>query len=90
MLIGGSTSTPVVMPSSLAKNTFVSRVKSIEVFRKQPSTLLIADIEGEYSYDYSLNGSYLEVLVKKVSKEEAAKSVNIMPGRSRSSNKIPC
>lgn len=57
---------------------FSTQVKSIEVFRKQPSTLLIADIEGEYSYDYSLNGSYLEVLVKKVSKEEAAKPVNIM------------
>ena len=57
---------------------FSTQVKSIEVFRKQPSTLLIADIEGDYSYDYSLNGSYLEVLVKKVSKEEAAKPVNIM------------
>ncbi|MEH0689817.1 type IV pilus secretin PilQ family protein [Vibrio cholerae] len=57
---------------------FSTQVKTIEVFRKQPSTLLIADIEGEYSYDYNLNGSYLEVLVKKVSKEEAAKPVNIM------------
>lgn len=69
---------------------FSTNVESIEVFRKEPSTLLVAAIEGEYNYDYTLNGNYLEVIVKKVSKDEAPKQKSILEGegkKSRSTSK---
>nr|WP_306439757.1 type IV pilus secretin PilQ family protein [Vibrio japonicus] len=62
---------------------FSTNVESIEVFRKEPSTLLVAAIEGEYNYDYTLNGNYLEVIVKKVSKDEAPKQKSILEGEGK-------
>lgn len=57
---------------------FATNVESIEVFRKQPSALLIAAVKGEYSFDYSLNGSYLEVVVKPVKEQQAPKQKSIL------------
>lgn len=62
---------------------FATNVESIEVFRKEPSTLLVASIEGEYSYDYTLNGNYLEVIVKKPSKDEKPKQKSILEGEGK-------
>lgn len=62
---------------------FATNVESIEVFRKEPSTLLVASIEGEYSYDYTLNGNYLEVVVKKPSKDEKPKQKSILEGEGK-------
>lgn len=62
---------------------FATNVESIEVFRKEPSTLLVASIEGEYSYDYTLNGNYLEVIVKKLSKDEKPKQKSILEGEGK-------
>lgn len=57
---------------------FATNVESIEVFRKQPSALLIATVKGEYSFDYSLNGTYLEVVVKPVKEQQAPKQKSIL------------
>lgn len=57
---------------------FSTNVESIEVFRKQPSALLVASINGNYSYDYSLNGNYLEVVVKAVKEEDVPKQKSIL------------
>ncbi|NOH81676.1 type IV pilus secretin PilQ family protein [Vibrio sp. RE86] len=57
---------------------FATNVESIEVFRKQPSALLIAAVKGEYSFDYSLNGTYLEVVVKPVKEQQAPKQKSIL------------
>nr|WP_244225207.1 type IV pilus secretin PilQ family protein [Vibrio aquaticus] len=57
---------------------FATNVESIEVFRKQPSALLVASINGNYSYDYSLNGNYLEVVVKEVKEAEKPKQKSIL------------
>ncbi len=62
---------------------FATNVESIEVFRKEPSTLLVASVEGEYSYDYTLNGNYLEVIVKKPSKDEKPKQKSILEGEGK-------
>ncbi|EEX93492.1 type 4 pili secretin pilQ [Vibrio orientalis CIP 102891 = ATCC 33934] len=43
---------------------FATNVKTIEVFRNQSSALLVAMINGNYSYDYSINGTDLHVEVK--------------------------
>lgn len=57
---------------------FATNVESIEVFRKQPSALLVASINGNYSYDYSLNGNYLEVVVKEVKEAEKPEQKSIL------------
>lgn len=62
---------------------FSTNVESIEVFRKEPSTLLVASIDGEYNYDYTLNGHYLEVIVKKLAKDEAPKQKSILEGEGK-------
>ncbi len=57
---------------------FATNVESIEVFRKQPSTLLVASINGEYDYDYSLNGSYLEVVINKPKDQDTPKQKSVL------------
>lgn len=57
---------------------FATNVESIEVFRKQPSTLLVASINGEYDYDYSLNGNYLEVVINKPKDQDTPKQKSVL------------
>ena len=42
---------------------FATLVSRIETFREPNSTLLFVDIKGDYDYDYSLKGAFLEVIV---------------------------
>lgn len=42
---------------------FATLVSRIETFREPKSTLLFVDIKGDYDYDYSLKGPFLEVIV---------------------------
>lgn len=56
---------------------FATAVENIEVFR-QPSTLLVATVQGEFNYDYSLKGNYLEVVIRKLKAEEKAKPKSVL------------
>ncbi|WP_417870552.1 type IV pilus secretin PilQ [Vibrio furnissii] len=49
---------------------FATAVENIEVFRQQPSTVLVATVQGAFNYEYSLKGNYLEVVISKVSAQE--------------------
>ncbi len=49
---------------------FATVVENIEVFRQQPSTVLVATVQGAFNYEYSLKGNYLEVVISKVSAQE--------------------
>ncbi|TRN23352.1 type IV pilus secretin PilQ [Vibrio furnissii] len=49
---------------------FATAVENIEVFRQQPSTVLVATVQGAFNYEYSLKGNYLEVVISKVSVQE--------------------
>ncbi|WJG25932.1 type IV pilus secretin PilQ family protein [Vibrio furnissii] len=49
---------------------FATSVENIEVFRQQPSTVLVATVQGAFNYEYSLKGNYLEVVISKVSAQE--------------------
>ncbi|OXX28515.1 type IV pilus secretin PilQ [Vibrio sp. V08_P9A1T1] len=57
---------------------FATVVESIEVLRKEPSTQLLATIHGEFKYDYSLKGKYLEVVIGKLKEQEKPKSKSIL------------
>ena len=57
---------------------FATAVENIEVFRQQPSTLLVATVQGEFNYDYSLKGNYLEVVIRKLKAEEKAKPKSVL------------
>ncbi|QTG92220.1 type IV pilus secretin PilQ family protein [Vibrio fluvialis] len=57
---------------------FATSVENIEVFRQQPSTLLVATVQGEFNYDYSLKGNYLEVVIRKLKAEEKAKPKSVL------------
>ncbi|MGB5121725.1 MAG: type IV pilus secretin PilQ family protein [Vibrio fluvialis] len=57
---------------------FATAVENIEVFRQQPSTLLVTTVQGEFNYDYSLKGNYLEVVIRKLKAEEKAKPKSVL------------
>lgn len=57
---------------------FATAVENIEVFRQQPSTLLVATVQGEFNYDYSLKGNYLEVVIRKLKAEEKANPKSVL------------
>lgn len=57
---------------------FATHVESIEVFRKEPSALLVASIKGDYTYNYTLNGKFLEVVVSKVEADAVPKQKSIL------------
>ncbi|MBY8233045.1 type IV pilus secretin PilQ family protein [Vibrio fluvialis] len=57
---------------------FATAVENIEVFRQQPSTLLVATVQGEFNYDCSLKGNYLEVVIRKLKAEEKAKPKSVL------------
>ncbi|MBY7911614.1 type IV pilus secretin PilQ family protein [Vibrio fluvialis] len=57
---------------------FATAVENIEVYRQQPSTLLVATVQGEFNYDYSLKGNYLEVVIRKLKAEEKAKPKSVL------------
>lgn len=57
---------------------FATVVESIEVLRKEPSTQLLATIHGEFKYDYSLKGKYLEVVIGKLKEQEKPKLKSIL------------
>ncbi|EKO3904041.1 type IV pilus secretin PilQ family protein [Vibrio fluvialis] len=57
---------------------FATVVENIEVFRQQPSTLLVVTVQGEFNYDYSLKGNYLEVVIRKLKAEEKAKPKSVL------------
>ncbi|MGB5805302.1 MAG: type IV pilus secretin PilQ family protein [Vibrio anguillarum] len=57
---------------------FATVVESIEVLRKEPSTQLLATIHGEFKYDYSLKGKYLEVVIGKLKEQEKPKPKSIL------------
>lgn len=57
---------------------FATVVESIEVLRKEPSTQLLATIHGEFKYDYSLKGKYLEVEIGKLKEQEKPKPKSIL------------
>lgn len=57
---------------------FATVVESIEVLRKEPSTQLLATIHGQFKYDYSLKGKYLEVVIGKLKEQEKPKPKSIL------------
>ncbi|EKZ9001164.1 type IV pilus secretin PilQ family protein [Vibrio fluvialis] len=57
---------------------FATAVENIEVFRQQPSTLLVATVQGEFNFDYSLKGNYLEVVIRKLKAEEKANPKSVL------------
>lgn len=44
---------------------FSTLVESIEVFRESPSTRLLAEVNGEYHYEYTLKDRFIEVIISK-------------------------
>ncbi|WP_394249232.1 type IV pilus secretin PilQ [Vibrio profundi] len=42
---------------------FSTLVESIEVFRESPSTRLLAEVNGEYHYEYTLKDRFIEVII---------------------------
>ena len=42
---------------------FSTLVDSIEVFRESPSTRLLAEVSGEYHYEYTLKDRFIEVII---------------------------
>ncbi|WP_390217478.1 type IV pilus secretin PilQ [Vibrio sinaloensis] len=57
---------------------FATNVSDIEVFRKEGRVLLLASVEGQYSYEYHLNSNYLEVVVKKPKQAEVKQEKSIL------------
>ncbi|MCK6263166.1 type IV pilus secretin PilQ family protein [Vibrio sp. ZSDE26] len=57
---------------------FATSVESVEVFRKEPSTLLLATIVGAYDYNYSLKGRYLEIIVTALKEDQAPKEASLL------------
>lgn len=57
---------------------FATNVSDIEVFRKEGRVLLLASVEGQYSYEYHLNSNYLEVVVKKPKQAEVKQEESIL------------
>lgn len=57
---------------------FATNVSDIEVFRKKGRVLLLASVEGQYSYEYHLNSNYLEVVVKKPKQAEVKQEKSIL------------
>ncbi|WGW00578.1 type IV pilus secretin PilQ family protein [Vibrio sp. YMD68] len=59
-------------------NDFGTVVENIEVFRKEPSTLLVASISGDYDYNYSLKGKYLDVVVTQAKAVQKPKQASLL------------
>ncbi|MGF1721630.1 type IV pilus secretin PilQ family protein [Vibrio kyushuensis] len=57
---------------------FATSVESVEVFRKEPSTLLVASIIGDYDYNYSLKGKYLEIVISPLKEEQAPNKASLL------------
>ncbi|MGF1697467.1 type IV pilus secretin PilQ family protein [Vibrio lamellibrachiae] len=57
---------------------FATSVESVEVFRKEPSTLLVASIIGDYDYNYSLKGKYLEIVVSQLKEEQVPNKASLL------------
>ena len=74
--------------SLLDVSDFSTNVKTIELFRESNRVRIIAQIEGRYNYDYSLNGKVLEVVVsaQKAAKKEDKKTFLDKPGKKISIN----
>lgn len=62
---------------------FSTNVTSIEVFRQTSSTLLLASVEGQYRYDYSLNGTTLEVVVMEPKPVVEEKENSLLEGEAK-------
>ncbi|OCH78070.1 fimbrial protein [Vibrio genomosp. F10] len=57
---------------------FGTVVQNIEVFRKEPSTLLVASISGDYDFNYSLKGKYLDVVVTQAKAVQKPKQASLL------------
>ncbi len=66
---------------------FSTAISTIEVFRQEKNTLLKAVISGEFSYDYRLNGTQLEITVVEV-KAAASGKVAKQPSALDKENKL--
>ncbi|NOH96559.1 type IV pilus secretin PilQ family protein [Vibrio sp. 99-70-13A1] len=48
---------------------FSTLVETIEVFRESPSTRLLASIDQDYHYEYTLKGRFIEVVISKLEED---------------------
>ena len=48
---------------------FSTLVDTIEVFRESPSTRLLASIDQDYHYEYTLKGRFIEVVISKLEED---------------------
>ncbi|MBD1564648.1 type IV pilus secretin PilQ [Vibrio sp. S12_S33] len=64
--------------SVLDVQDFATLVESIEVFRKESNTQLLVTINGQYQYDYSLKGKYLEVVMSPLTQEEPPQNKQLL------------
>lgn len=62
---------------------FATSVSTVEVFREDTNTRLMASIEGKYSYDYALNGKTLEVTVAEVKPVQEEKIPSVLEGENK-------
>ncbi|KII77713.1 type IV pilus secretin PilQ [Vibrio renipiscarius] len=67
---------------------FATSVKTVELFRKSDRVRLLAEVSGRYSYDYTLNGKVLEVVVSALKTKEKEKETTFLdkPGKKISIN----
>lgn len=67
---------------------FATNVQTVEIFRQPERVRLLAKVEGRYSYDYTLSGKVLEVVVSalKTPAKEDKKTFLDKPGKKISIN----
>ncbi|MEZ8315131.1 type IV pilus secretin PilQ [Vibrio splendidus] len=57
---------------------FSTLVEGIEVYKETSSTRLLATIAGDYQYEYSLKGRFIEVVISKPVINEATKEKSVL------------
>ncbi len=57
---------------------FSTLVDTIEVFRESPSTRLLASIDQDYHYEYTLKGRFIEVVISKLEEDAPAVEKSIL------------
>lgn len=57
---------------------FATLVEGIEVYKETSSTRLLATIAGDYQYEYSLKGRFIEVVISKPVINEATKEKSVL------------
>ncbi|ARP37068.1 type IV pilus secretin PilQ [Vibrio syngnathi] len=57
---------------------FATSVEGIEVYKETPSTRLLATIAGDYQYEYSLKGRFIEVVISRPTIDEVTIEKNVL------------